>query len=165
VTAIQLINAYATIGNGGYLMQPTILKEIRSHEGEILHTNKPNVLGRPLSEKVCNQMLDMLQSVTQKKPGDNGTGWRANLPSYTVAGKTGTGQIPINGRYNHSDYNVSFIGVYPATHPELAILVTIEKPRGTVRSGGGVAAPTFANVAEEIGRYLGIPADKVPTNK
>lgn len=165
VTAIQLVNAYATIGNGGYLMQPTILKEIRSHEGEIIHTNTPNVLGRPLSQKVCNQMLDMLQSVTQKKPGDNGTGWRANLPSYTVAGKTGTGQIPINGRYNHSDYNVSFIGVYPASRPELAILVTIEKPRGTVRSGGGVSAPTFANVAEEIGRYLGIPADKVPVNK
>jgi cell division protein FtsI/penicillin-binding protein 2 len=165
VTAIQLVNAYATIGNGGYLMQPTILKEIRSHEGELLRANKPIVLGRPLTQNVCNKMLDMLQSVTQKQPGNNGTGWRANLPSYTVAGKTGTGQIPINGHYNHSDYNVSFIGVYPATRPELAILVTIEKPRGSVRSGGGVSAPTFASVAEEIGRYLGIPADKAPVDK
>jgi cell division protein FtsI (penicillin-binding protein 3) len=108
-------------------------------------------------------MLDMLQSVTEKKH-PRGTGWRANLPSYTVAGKTGTGQIPVNGHYNHSDYNVSFIGIYPATNPELAILVTIEKPRGSVQSGGGVAAPTFAAVAEEIGHYLSIPADKPPTD-
>lgn len=160
VTALQLVNAYAAIGNGGYLMQPTILKEVRSHEGELVRRNEPNILARPLSENVCKKMLDMLQSVTEKSP--RGTGWRANLPSYTVAGKTGTGQIPVNGHYNHSDYNVSFIGIYPATRPELAILVTIEKPRGNVRSGGGVAAPTFADVAEEIGHYLGIPADKLP---
>ena len=87
------------------------------------------------------------------------------MPSYTVAGKTGTGQIPINGKYNHSDYNVSFIGIYPATRPELSILVTIERPRGAIRSGGGVAAPTFAAVAEEIGRYLAIPADKLPKER
>ena len=163
VTAIQLVNAYATIGNGGYRMQPTILKEIRSHNGELIRKQEPIIKGRPLSQKVCERMLDMLQSVTQKSP--RGTGWRANLPSYTVAGKTGTGQIPINGHYNHSDYNVSFIGIYPATRPELAILVTIEKPRGSVRSGGGVAAPTFAAVAEEIGHYLGIPADKTPNEQ
>ncbi len=160
VTAIQLVNAYSTIANGGYLMQPTIIKEVRSHEGELVRANPPNVLGRPLSKTVSDKMLDMLQSVTALNP--RGTGWRANLPSYTVAGKTGTGQIPVNGHYNHSDYNVSFIGVYPATRPELAILVTIEKPRGSMRSGGGVAAPTFAAVAEDIGRYLGIPADKLP---
>ena len=160
VTAIQLVNAYATIANGGYLMQPTIIKEVRSHEGELVRANPPNILGRPLSKEVSDKMLDLLQSVTGLSP--RGTGWRANLPSYTVAGKTGTGQIPVNGHYNHSDYNVSFIGIYPATRPELAILVTIEKPRGSVRSGGGVAAPTFAAVAEDIGRYLGIPADKLP---
>jgi cell division protein FtsI/penicillin-binding protein 2 len=163
VTAIQLVNAYATIGNGGMLMQPTILKEIRTHEGELVKRNQPIIKGRPLSQEVCNSMLDMLQSVTEKKH-PRGTGWRANLPSYTVAGKTGTGQIPVNGHYNHSDYNVSFIGIYPATNPELAILVTIEKPRGSVQSGGGVAAPTFAAVAEEIGHYLSIPADKPPTD-
>ena len=160
VTAIQLVNAYSTIGNGGYLMQPTILKEIRTHEGELVKQQRPIIKGRPLSKDVCDRMLDMLQSVTGKSP--RGTGARANLPSYTVAGKTGTGQIPVNGHYNPSDYNVSFIGIYPATRPELAILVTIEKPRGDVRSGGDVAAPTFAAVAEEIGHYLGIPADKQP---
>ena len=163
VTAIQLINAYSTIANGGYLMQPTILKEIRAHDGTLLRQNRPKIKGRPLSSDVCNKMLDMLQSVTGTNP--RGTGARAALPSYTVAGKTGTGQIPINGKYNHSDYNVSFIGIYPATRPELSILVTIERPRGAIRSGGGVAAPTFAAVAEEIGRYLAIPADKLPKER
>ncbi len=160
VTAVQLCNAYATIANGGYLMRPTILKEIRAHDGTVVQTNPPEMVGRPLSEKVCKKMLELLLAVTD--PAQRGTARRARLRSYTVAGKTGTGQIPINGAYNHSDYNASFVGIYPASNPQLAILVTIERPKGPYRMGGSVAAPTFANVAEEIGHYLGIPADKFP---
>ena len=158
VTAVQLCNAYATIANGGLRMRPTILREIRSHAGEPIRANAPEVLGRPLSPRVCASMLDMLQAVTD--PAAGGTARRAALRSYTVAGKTGTGQIPVNGRYNNTDYNATFVGIFPATAPRLAILVTIERPRGTYHTGGNVAAPTFAAVAEEIGHYLGIPADK-----
>lgn len=158
VTAVQMCNLYATIGNRGVLMQPTILKEVRTHEGETVKINQPKRLGMPFSPQVCDKMLEMMQAVTDRSQG--GTAGRAALRSYTVAGKTGTGQIPINGAYNHSDYNASFVGIYPATKPELAILVTIEKPRGPYRQGGSVAAPTFADVADEIGHYLGIPSDK-----
>lgn len=158
VTAVQLCNAFATIANGGVRMKPTILKEIRTHEGGLVLANAPQVLGRPLSPEVSAQVLDMLRSVTDRSAG--GTAWRANLRSYTVAGKTGTGQIPVKGGYNHSDYNATFVGVFPATAPRLAILVTIERPKGAYRMGGSVAAPVFAAVAEDIGRSLGIPADK-----
>ncbi len=158
VTAVQLCNAFATIGNGGIRMRPMLVKEIRTHEGECVKQTQPLILGRPLSLAVSRKMLEMMQAVTDRSQG--GTAALAALPSYTVAGKTGTGQIPVNGSYNHSDYNASFVGIYPATKPELAILVTIERPKGRFRMGGSVAAPTFANVAEEIGHYLGIPADK-----
>ncbi len=158
VTAIQLCNAFATFGNGGVRMRPTILKEIRSHEGALIRANAPEALGRPISPEVAARMLGLLQAVTDRAAG--GTARRAALRSYTVAGKTGTGQIPVNGRYNNQDYNASFVGVYPATAPRLAILVTIERPKGALHSGGNVAAPTFAAVAEEIGHYLSIPADK-----
>ena len=158
VTPVQLCNAYATIANGGKRMRPMLVKEIRDHEGEVKETREPEILGRPLSQKTCDAMLRMMQAVTDRSQG--GTAAKAALPSYTVAGKTGTGQIPVNGKYNHSDYNASFVGIYPATAPELVILVTITKPKGAYRMGGSVAAPTFAAVAEEIGHYLGIPADK-----
>lgn len=163
VTALQLCNAYATIGNGGHRMKPTLLKKIVTHDGEIVQENKPIELGRPISEAVSAKMLDLMQSVTRRS--EHGTAARAALKSYEVAGKTGTGQIPINGSYNHSDYNASFVGIYPATNPELAILVTIERPSGVYKMGGSVAAPVFAEVAEPIGHYLGLPADKVTAEK
>ena len=141
-------------------MRPTILKEVRTHDGTLVLDNPPEALGRPLSPEVCRKMLLMLQAVTDRAQG--GTAGKAALRNYTVAGKTGTGQIPINGAYNHSDYNASFVGIYPASAPELAILVTIERPKGPYRMGGSVAAPTFAEVAEEVGHYLSIPADKFP---
>ena len=162
VTAVQLCNAYATIGNGGVRMKPTIIKELRTHEGELVKKWEPKVLGTPLSPTVSKKMLELMQAVTDRTQG--GTATKAALPSYLVAGKTGTGQIPVNGSYNHSDYNASFVGIYPASKPELAILVTIERPQGRFRMGGSVAAPTFAAVAEEIGHYLGLPADK-PTSE
>jgi cell division protein FtsI (penicillin-binding protein 3) len=98
-------------------------------------------------------------------PWSGGTGRRAQLPSYIVAGKTGTAQIPINGRYSQTDYNASFVGIYPATKPQITILVTIERPKGARHTGGNVAAPIFASVAEEVGNYLYLPADKVLEDK
>ncbi len=159
VTAVQLCNAYATIGNMGARMKPTIIHEIKTHgDGDVIQKRSSEVLGRPLSPEVCKTMIEMMTAVTD--PLQGGTATRARLRSYTVAGKTGTGQIPVNGSYNHSDYNASFIGIYPASNPELTILVTIERPKGRYRMGGSVAAPVFAMVAEDIGRYLGIPPDK-----
>ncbi len=160
VTAVQMCNAYATIANGGKRMQPYLIRQITTSDGTLVSRTEPKVLGRPLSPKVSEQMLRMMQAVTDRSQG--GTARRAALEDYTVAGKTGTGQIPSNGRYNNTDYTASFIGIYPATKPELVILVSIIKPKGALHQGGNVAAPMFHNVAGDIGRYLCIPADKHP---
>lgn len=163
VTAVQMANAYATIANGGLRMQPYLIRRVTDSEGNLIRETAPRVLGRPISKKVCAQMLEMMQAVTDPKQG--GTARRAALEDYTVAGKTGTGQIPSNGRYNNTDYTASFVGIYPATAPELVILISIEKPKGRLRQGGSVAAPVFARIAGPIGRYLGIPSDKPKDTK
>ncbi len=159
MTPLQLCNAYATIGNMGVRLKPTILREVRKHgSDEVVMTRTPGMLGRPLRAEVCKKMLSMMTSVTE---GKHGTGRRARVPSYYVAGKTGTAQIPINGSYDNKHYNVTFVGIYPATAPRLAILVTFENPTNPAQMGGGTAsAPVFAAVAEDIGRYLSIPPDK-----
>ncbi len=159
MTPLQLCNAYATIGNMGVRLKPTILREVRKHGSEeVIMTGQPAMLGRPLRAEVCRKMLEMMTTVTE---GARGTGKRARVPSYYVAGKTGTAQIPINGSYDNKHYNVTFVGIYPATAPRLTILVTFENPTNPERMGGGsAAAPVFAAVAEDIGRYLSIPPDK-----
>lgn len=171
VTGIQLCTAYSALANGGYLMRPMIVKEIRAskdvnnrNDYHVVKRFEPEVRGRPFSEETAKKVIDMMTSVVEKDariPGwYGGTGWRARLPSYRVAGKTGTAQIPVNGSYSSSEYNASFVGIYPASNPEVTILVTIERPQSKEHAGGDVAAPIFASIAEEIGHYLQLPADK-----
>jgi cell division protein FtsI (penicillin-binding protein 3) len=87
----------------------------------------------------------------------DGTAKRAQLPGYTIAGKTGTAQKLIDGRYSHSDHNASFIGFMPSRAPELAIVVVIDSAKGPNGDHGGtVAAPIFRRIAESALHYLGI---------
>jgi cell division protein FtsI (penicillin-binding protein 3) len=87
----------------------------------------------------------------------DGTAKRAQIDGYTIAGKTGTAQKLINGRYSHSDHYASFIGFLPSRNPALAIVVVIDSPHGPNGDHGGlVAAPIFRNIAEPALRYLGI---------
>jgi len=88
----------------------------------------------------------------------DGTAKRARIEGYTIAGKTGTSQKLINGRYSHSDHYASFVGFLPSRHPELAIVVVIDSAHGPNGDHGGmVAAPIFKNIAEPALRYLGVP--------
>ena len=171
LTGIQLCTAYSALANGGKLMRPMIVREIRAsadidnrNDYVVVKRFEPEVKGRPFSQKTATKVIDMMTSVVEKDariPGwYGGTGWRARLPSYRVAGKTGTAQIPVNGVYSSTDYNASFVGIYPASDPELTILVTIERPKSKEHAGGDVSAPIFASIAEEIGHYLHLPADK-----
>jgi stage V sporulation protein D (sporulation-specific penicillin-binding protein) len=178
VTGIQLCTAYSALANGGKLMRPMIVLEERQQMHPtnrddycVIKHYEPEVQGRPFSKATGDAVVEMLTSVVEKDervkgyPWSGGTGRRAQLPSYIVAGKTGTAQIPINGRYSQTDYNASFVGIYPATKPQITILVTIERPKGARHTGGNVAAPIFASVAEEVGNYLYLPADKVLEDK
>jgi cell division protein FtsI (penicillin-binding protein 3) len=87
---------------------------------------------------------------------ERGTGRAAQIPGYTIAGKTGTAAKLVNGRYQTSDYNASFVGFIPSRNPALTILVVIDSPHGRGNTGGVVSAPVFKRIAEAAVTYLGI---------
>ena len=86
------------------------------------------------------------------------TGNEAQIPGYTVAGKTGTAQVATPHGYSSTDYTASFVGMVPASHPRLVILVKVDDPRGSI-FGGVVAAPAFAGIAKFDLQYLAVPPD------
>ena len=156
VTALQMVNAYSAIANGGYLMRPGLVKCVVADNGEVLHSFEPKVIGRPISPATAATLRKMLAGVAT-----GGTARRARIEGYTVAGKTGTAQIPKKGGYNDNDYWASFVGFCPAENPVFAMLIVIEEPVKGMHTGGTAAAPVFAAVAEGTARYLKIPSDIV----
>ena len=155
VTGMQMVCMYSAIANKGVRMQPYVVAKVVGPNGEIIMQNKPTPIGQPISEKTSADMEFMLSTVTLR-PG--GTGWRARIPGYEVAGKTGTAQIPIGGRYSQTEYTASFVGFFPARHPRVTILVGLESPKPNYH-GGTVAAPVFAKIGTAVAQYLQIPPD------
>lgn len=153
VTPIQMITAFSAIANGGNLMLPYVTKEIQRN-GKVVKQSKPMVVKRVLSESTSRQMVEILKDVVK-----HGTGKKAAIEGYEVAGKTGTAQKidPNTQRYSHSAYLASFIGFVPADSPRLAILVMIDEPQERYW-GGDVAAPVFRDIARKALHYLNIPA-------
>jgi len=148
VTPIQMARAYAAIGNGGVLVQPHLVERV---DGQTVHTHRGR---RVVSRRVSRQMMSMLRGVVLE-----GTGTAAAIPGYTVAGKTGTAaKIDSNGRYSHSRYVASFVGLVPATKPELVIMVMVDEPQGSIY-GGDVAAPAFREIARFNLQHLEVPPD------
>jgi cell division protein FtsI (penicillin-binding protein 3) len=95
----------------------------------------------------------------------SGTGHRARVEGFEVAGKTGTAQkIDASGRYSMIDHVASFVGFVPASHPALVVLVSLDTPKGPKNEGGDVAAPLFAKIANEAVRLLAIPPDDPTRN-
>ncbi len=158
VTALQMVNAYSTIANGGYLLQPYVVKQVVSSAGETLYEGKPRrIIGRPLRPEVAATMRQLLTGVTEA----GGTALRAAVENYTVAGKTGTAQIWGADGYSHTDYWASFVGFCPAAKPEFALIVVIQRPR-QFHTGGAVAAPAFGRITQAIAHYLEVPPDNMP---
>lgn len=155
VTPLQLAAGFAAIANGGLRMRPTLVSKVVDAEGRVVMEMKPKAAERVLSEKTARLLIDLLQEVTR----EGGTGTKAALPGYTVAGKTGTAQKVVDGTYSHTKFVSSFVGIVPAESPRLVVLVTIDEPEGVVY-GGLVAAPVFRKIAWAALRDLGIPSDK-----
>ena len=108
-----------------------------------------------VSAATASTMRRLLVRVTE----DGGTGWRARVSGYQVAGKTGTAQKPVKGGYSNTANVASFVGFLPAGEPEAALIVVVDEPQ-PIHTGGLVAAPAFAQIADQVVRYLGIaPAD------
>jgi cell division protein FtsI (penicillin-binding protein 3) len=152
VTPVQMARAYSAIANGGVLVTPRLVDRVG---GE---TVQASARKRVISRRVSKQMLDMLRGVVLE-----GTGTRAAIPGYTVAGKTGTAaKIDPNGQYSKSRYVASFVGLVPATNPRLVVMVMVDEPHGDIY-GGVVAAPAFAEIARFNLQYFEIPPDAPKT--
>ena len=154
VTGLQLVSLYSTIANGGNMMRPYVVSQVLDPNGAIVFENTPVRISAPISEKTARDMAFMLGTV----PEAGGTGRRAKIPGYRVAGKTGTAQMAIPGGYSSTDYIGSFCGFFPVSNPQVTILVSLEAPRPNYH-GGTVAAPVFSKIGSAIASYLEIPPD------
>lgn len=144
ITPLQLAHAYATLANDGIKVPLSLIR-----------VNKPPLGERVVDEKIAHNMLDMLRSVLEK----GGTGTPAQVPGYTVAGKTGTAWISANKRYEKHRYTSSFVGIAPASHPRLVVAVIIHDPQGKQYYGGYVSGPVFEKIMEGSLRILNVPPD------
>jgi cell division protein FtsI (penicillin-binding protein 3) len=155
VTALQMTAAVAAVANGGYLMRPMVVRQVEDGGGQVVKSLKPVAVRRVLEPATVDLMTDLLKGVVS-----GGTGTRAAVPGYVVAGKTGTAQkVDASGRYSMVDHVASFVGFVPASRPALVILVSLDTPRGPRNQGGDVAAPAFSRIAEHALRHLAVPPD------
>ena len=150
VTPLQMAAAVSSVANGGTLFQPRIVRAFVKDGRRLAVTPKP--LRRTISEATALELTAMMEGVTEF-----GTAKAAQIEGYTIAGKTGTAQKLVGGRYSQTEYNASFVGFLPSRQPQLAIVVVIDAPRAQGYFGGVVAAPIFKRIAEASLRHLGVP--------
>ncbi len=168
LTPMQIMQTWSALANGGTIMQPYIIDHVKYPDGRIEYS-EPQVKYNAVSESAVKQMTEALKMVTKK----GGTGTRAAVPGYEVAGKTGTAQfwIPSNpktgtkGHYSEREYFASFIGFAPADNPRFLLLVSAENPRQGYHTGSGVSAPVFGRIAARTLEYLQVPQDYDPAAK
>jgi cell division protein FtsI (penicillin-binding protein 3)/stage V sporulation protein D (sporulation-specific penicillin-binding protein) len=154
-TPLQVVSAMATIANGGKLMVPQIVKDIKDENGNLVTAFPPTMVRQVVSEETANQVRDALIEVVSKR----GTAQLAAVPGFKVGGKTGTAQkINPKGGYERGKYVVSFAGFMPAENPEFAALVMLDdaKVAPNLNYGGLIAAPIFQKIAEKAARYLNL---------
>jgi cell division protein FtsI (penicillin-binding protein 3) len=152
-TPVQIATAFSAVANGGTLVRPHVVRELRAQDGSVARRVEPVIIRRVVSQQTAQTLLGMLSSVVEE-----GTGKEAALDQYSVAGKTGTAQKvdPATGRYSQKRVVASFVGAVPVESPRLVILVTIDDPE-TLRWGAAVAAPAFRGIARDGLQYLQAP--------
>jgi len=142
ITPIQLLQAGASIANGGHLLRPYIADRIVSADGKVIFEKKERSRTNPFRPDVNRAVLRMMRRVVT-----GGTGRMADIPNLPVAGKTGTGQKSSARGYSEN-YVASFLGFFPAENPEFGILILFDDPGDL--SGGTIAAPVFRRIVESI---------------
>jgi cell division protein FtsI (penicillin-binding protein 3)/stage V sporulation protein D (sporulation-specific penicillin-binding protein) len=162
VTPLQMIAAMSSIANGGKLMKPMIVSEIRDPTGRLVASFTPETVRDVISRETALKIVSALKDVVSKQ----GTAQKAGVPGFRVAGKTGTAQkVDPRGGYMAGRYVTSFVGFMPADDPKFTLLVLLDDP--TMKQGeafgGTVAAPVFARIAEKTARYLDLrPTEQIP---
>jgi len=158
VTPLQMASAIGAVANGGELISPRVVRSVR--QDGVREITEPRVIRRAISTETAADLTEIMEEIVQR-----GTGRQAQVPGYSVAGKTGTAEKLVDGRYSHYDHNASFVGFAPSSDPRLVMLVMIDTPRSAIingvrqraYTGGLVAAPIFRRIAEASLRHLAVP--------
>lgn len=153
VTAIQMVRAVAAIANGGYLMEPHVVKDIKGENSDF--EIKPRIIRQVISDSTAKTMTEMMV-----KAVDDGEAKYYRIKGFKVAGKTGTAQIPLAGHYDPNKTIASFVGFAPADDPRFVMLVRYDQPSSSIY-GSETAAPTFFSISKQLFPYLNI----VPTQQ
>ncbi|MEM5530599.1 penicillin-binding transpeptidase domain-containing protein [Gammaproteobacteria bacterium AS21] len=152
VTPIQLVQAYGVLANHGVKLPISLLKLDEQAKGI-----------RIIPQTIADDVVTMMETTTQK--GQGGTGRKAAIFGYSVAGKTGTARKASKGGYDEDKHISVFAGITPASDPQIAVVVMVNNPKGQEYSGGGVAAPIFSRVTAGALRMLNISPDQWPEPK
>jgi cell division protein FtsI (penicillin-binding protein 3) len=149
VTPLQMAAAASVIANGGTLYEPHVVRAVV--KGNQRTVVRPKAVRRAILPGTAATMTDIMEQVVT-----DGTAKAAKLVSYNVAGKTGTADKLVNGRYSPYQQNVSFVGFVPSRNPVLTVLVMVDSPRVGGDTGGAIAAPIFKRIADASLRRLGV---------
>ena len=158
ITPLQLVTAVSACVNGGRLMRPYVVSEIRAPDGTTIVRREPELVRRVISEETSRKVRGILEQVV----GDpnEGTGRNASVAGYRIGGKTGTSEkVSLEAATGEKQYIVSFIGFAPADDPKIALLVFLDTPStetGIYISGGQMAAPLVGKMLADILPYLGV---------
>ncbi len=137
VTPLQLVTAYAAIANGGELLEPHLVKEVRSTDGKVMYRAETRPVRRVMSGETARTIQKLLLAVVRE-----GTATKADLATFEVAGKSGTARRTSEHEgYVAGNYTASFVGLFPGNDPQYVVLVKLDNPRGPHYAGGDIAAP------------------------
>jgi cell division protein FtsI (penicillin-binding protein 3) len=151
VTPLQMVSAVSAVANGGEMMEPRVVRAVYSNNRR--YAVQPKAVRRAITADTAATLTSIMEGVVQNQ---HGTATRAQIPGYTIAGKTGTAAKLINGHYSTTDYNASFVGFVPSRNPVVAIIVVTDSPRVYPNTGGFVSAPVFKRIAEATLQYMGV---------
>lgn len=158
ITPLQLISSISAIANDGILMKPRIVKQIVNTDTNAVTNIDPEQIRQVISTETANKLLDMMESVVT-----DGTGSTGSVKGYSVGGKTGTSEPPVEDK--DFGYVASFAAVSPAQNPEVVILVALYDPQVRNYHGGTVSGPVVSKILSEVLPYLGISSDKIDVGK
>ncbi|MGO4373394.1 penicillin-binding protein, partial [Paenibacillus sp. MCAF20] len=157
VTPIQQVAAVAAVANGGKLMQPQIIKSITDPTTNKTTVFEPKVVRQVISKETSRKVGEYLEQVVSDQV--IGTGRRAFIEGYRIAGKTGTAEKSIDGKYSEDKFVVSFVGYAPVENPKIVLYIVVDEPDDSTVGGGFVAAPAFREIMLKSLRHMGIMPD------
>lgn len=154
ITTIQTAVNYCAVANGGYLVQPYIVREIKSGSGNYDEQIESKVLKQIMSETTASEVMSALVDTV-----NFGTAKSAKISDYQIAGKTATGE---NGRGDNTKYLAGFVGIAPANNPEVVVVMNLFDPKGPSGHGGAtLCGPVVGSIIDEVLKYLDVQTDYV----